>query len=427
MPALWIGATNDPNLSERLQAHPQWILTEKPEWCGRWWVDPSHRGVTGEYIPEIFRQIIDWGFQAVKWDCLPISLRVMDEFHHKFSDPTMSSEQALRGVVKAGRATLGDERYMMSCSGNFYRDITFAADCFDGARIGGDVFSWDDYRREAVERAFQYECFHSILFYADQDNLVLRGEYNTVDQAISRVSFAALTGTPLTFGDDLPSLEPERVELLKRALPPLALHPLDLGAGATQGSLVLVNATVAQRFETWNVIDVFNTIGERHLAQLDLWRDLGLETGPGISYLVYDFWPQRFLGQIESYLELELPPFASSVLSVRRATGIPQMFSTSRHIFQGVPDLREIFWDEPNRTIRGRSEVVAGHPYTISIFAPPGFAAADFATDVGGSCRAKTAGWFGLSVLRLHPRQSPGACILEVDSCLWTARGSSSR
>jgi hypothetical protein len=385
VPAIWIGATNDPNRNGLLAAHPEWILAEQVEWCGRWWIDPSHPEVIASYIPSVFRQLMEWGFEAVKWDCLPISLEIADAQHGRFRRPEKSSEEALRDLIAAAREVLGPHRYMMSCSGHGLRDIGLAIDLFDGGRIGGDVFGWDEYVRNAVAPALKYLCFHNVLFYADLDNVVVRGEYNTIEQARSRVSFTGMSGTPVTLGDPLPELEAERIELLKRIIPVADIHPMDLDEHVQDLGTIVVNLLVAREFEQWNVVDVFNTTdGERTVA-MDLAADLHLESGQ--RYLVFDFWAGRFLGAYDRMLHLKLPPFGSVLFSARRFTGVPQILSTSRHITQGAVDLRRVAWDGSGRTLTVESACVAHDPYAVHLYVPDPF----LPTGVTGDCPAEIA------------------------------------
>jgi hypothetical protein len=322
----------------------------------------------------VFRQLLDWGYEAFKWDIIPMSLWVADQHHARFRNPTLTSDAALRGLVQAAREVIGPSRYMMSCSGHMFRDITLAIDLFDGGRVGGDIFNWDEYVKQAVGRAYTYLCFNNILFYADLDNVVIREEFNTLDQARSRVSFTALTGTPVTLGDHLPALPPERVELLRRIMPVLDIHPMDLDEHTMDAGLSVLNLVIAKPFEQWNVVDVFNTTDTARHVRIDLAADLHLAAGNGESYLAYDFWQKRFMGTVERAVELDLAPFASTVLCIRRRLDRPQVVSSARHITQGGHDLVSVHWDADRAVLTGVAQVVGGEPYTLTLHVPPGFA-----------------------------------------------------
>ncbi|MBR0458591.1 MAG: alpha-galactosidase, partial [Victivallales bacterium] len=228
LPALWIGATNEGQQNDLLKQHPEWVLAQKVIWCGQWWVDPSHPGVIQEYIPAVFRQLCDWGYRALKWDCLPATLQVCNEFHDKFHDKTVTPHEGLRRMVQAARDTVGEDFFMLSCSGNSDAVITCAMDIFDGARVGGDIFGWKEFLEQGVNRVMHAFPWHNTVFYADADNLVLRKELNTLNQARTRVSFYGLAGLPVTLGDKIDDLDDERTELLRRVMPVVDIHPAEL-------------------------------------------------------------------------------------------------------------------------------------------------------------------------------------------------------
>jgi hypothetical protein len=233
---------------------------------------------------------------------------------------------------------------------------------------------------------------------------VVRKEYNSLEQARSRASFTGMTGTPVTLGDHLPALEEERVELLRRIIPVADTHPMDLDAHVQDLDVVVVNLTVAREFEQWNVVDVFNTTDGERTTELDLSADLHLE--PADSYLAFDYWRKEFLGLRRGVMSVELPPFGSALLCLRRCAGVPQVLSTSRHITQGAVDLESVAWDEKSRRLNALSATVAGDLYTVHLYAPEGYRP----TGVEADCPAALAE-VGLRVwtVRLDPARS-GRC-----------------
>lgn len=48
----------------------------------------------------------------------------------------------------------------------------------------------------------------------------------------------------------------------------------------------------------------------------------------------------------------------------------PQLLSTSRHISQGVMDVKAQSWDPNKAILSGTSELVAADPYELRIYAP---------------------------------------------------------
>ncbi|MDR1565900.1 MAG: hypothetical protein LBS48_01290 [Treponema sp.] len=369
-PALWIGASNEPSLNEDMKKHPGMILVRNNTWCGQYWFDPTNETYLNQYIPKVFKQIVDWGYKALKWDCNPSALENMDNYHDGFSDAGAGTEEAWRKVIRKARDTVGENFYMLYCAGVTARDLMGAADLFDAARIGGDIFRWKEFITQCVARIMKFYAAHNTLLYADPDNVVIRPKFNTSDQACSRVSFVSLLGLPVTLGDRLPDLPADRVELLRRILPALDIHPMDLRETAHDYRVVKLNLAVERPFGSWNVVDILNLLEERKSVTVDIQKDLHLEAG---TYLVYDYWNKRFLGESSLSFDIELGPCASAVLAVRKKENRPQFLSSSRHVSQGAADLAELSWDETRHTLRGVSKVVKNDPYEIVLYLPEGW------------------------------------------------------
>lgn len=370
-PCFWIGASNDGQRNHLLKEHPEWILANRPDWCGQWWIDPSHPGVVAEYIPAVFKQVLDWGFKAIKWDCFQSTLNACDANHDKFHNPELSTDAAIRDIVKAARQTIGPDVYMLSCSGGTERDISVAMDQFSAARIGGDIFGWGDFIANAVERVLHFYPWHNTAFYADGDCLVLRSEFNSLAQARSRVSLYGLAGLPLTIGDKLSDLDEPRLDMLKRIMPVADIHPMDLQQKVRGDAYALVNLVVCKEFGSWNVVSVMNTKDTPLELNLSLQADLHL--GGGQTYAIHDFWKDEALGVHADTVQVTIAPMDTIVLRVTPLPGRPQVVSTSRHITQGAYDLNCLRWDAAANALAGSSKCVGGEVYRLTLHVPENF------------------------------------------------------
>lgn len=383
IPALWIGATNEGRLNEMLRQHPDWVLGKMVLWCGQWWIDPSHPEVLREYIPAVFRQILEWGFHVVKWDCLPGTLQACSEMHGKFHDRSVSPARAFRNLVKAARGVLGDSVYLLSCAGDSERDICGAMDLFSAARIGGDIFSWDDFLEQGINRVLHAYPWHNTVFYADADNLILRPEFSTPEQARTRVSFYGLAGLPVTIGDELSKLDPERIHMLRRIMPVVDIHPTELDSKRHGRYFQITSLSVARPFGTWSVAGVANLTPERRSTVVDLCRDLDLEHA---LYAVYDYWNSTFLGVFQDRFEIELKPFDTKVFRITPLReGHPALISVSRHLTQGGYELLEL--ETAPERIAGTVLCTAGEPCRVTILLPEGYEVLPSSHPVAGDGR----------------------------------------
>ena len=372
VPALWIGATNDSTENEFIRDHPETVLVNKPQWCGQYFMDLTHPLYLEQFLPRAMGQILDWGYEALKWDCLPTTIQLCDLYHDHLFDPNLSTEQAMLGAVEAARRIVGPDFYMLYCAGLSDRDFNIASAVFDAARIGGDIFKWDEFITQCIARVMKLYALHNVVFYNDPDNVILRPKFNTYDQALSRLSFVSLLGLPITLGDNLPDLPEDRVELLRRGIPPLNAHPMDLRSTAHDYKVVKANLAINKPYEQWNVVDVFNLLEEDVEVTVDIYSDLHLSLDEG-PYLVYDYWNKEYIGEIPQYFTVPLHPCASRVFAVRKKLGHPQVLSTSRHLSQGAFDLSSLTWNESRDMLSGVSKTVAGEPYDIVLYVPDGF------------------------------------------------------
>ncbi len=374
VPAIWIGASHETRETDFIREHPEAVLVERRSWCGPYWFDPTAPAYLEEFIPQVFRMLTNWGYQAIKWDALPRAIDYYDMYHERFFDAAKSTEAAMRNVVKKARETVGEDIYMLSCHGEGLRDTTMYGDIFDAARIGADIFSWPEFGQNCVNRMFYLYPFHNVLQLLDPDNIVIREEFNTMEQARSRASFVSLAGTPLTFGDDLTRLPEERMEILRRVIPSMDIHTMDFENTAPEGDFVILELSIGTEWENYKVIDVCN-VAQRENGYILYMQEVGLE--PEAEYLLFDFWRDTFIGRIRNHVELSFLPCESRVLAIRKYTGVPQLVSTNRHVSQGGVDILQVKWEEDTLTLCGVSSVVKEDVYRLYIYIPEGFRTED--------------------------------------------------
>lgn len=124
-------------------------------------------------LPRMLRLVREWGYEAVKWDCLPITLEICDDRRDARFAPEMSRE-AMLCAFRAAREILGKDFYMLYCAGVNERDMDLATSVFDAARIGGDIFRWEEFITQCVDRLCKYYMLHTVVVNNDPDNVVIR-------------------------------------------------------------------------------------------------------------------------------------------------------------------------------------------------------------------------------------------------------------
>lgn len=365
VPALWIGFTNDVCMTDYEKEHPEISLSHHETWSGLYYYDISHPEFLNGFLPKAIQQVKDWGYEAVKYDTLPNCISAHENYHANMYNPEMTTYEAYKGMIQKTRELLGEDYYMLSCSGS-EEVVLWGSGVFDAARVGPDLFEWEGFLTN-LEKLRRFYPLHNIVLYNDPDNVVLREEFSTYEQAVSRVAMVSLLGLPLTFGDDLPKLSADRIDLLKRALPTMDVHPTDFNNAVCDGKTQLISLNIALPFEQYLVAGIMNLTEEEKVRDISLSQNLRLPKG---EYLVYDYFGKEFLGTYEDDMLISVAPYDTKVLSFRKKTGRPQVISTSRHITQGAAEIKDMYWDEGTNALTVISSLIKEDAYTLTIYVP---------------------------------------------------------
>ncbi len=366
-PALWVGYTIDSTHNEYTEKNPEIILVDKPAWCGKYHYDLSHPKYLNEFLPKALKNVSDWGYRVIKYDTIPNCITAHEMHHENMYNPELTTREAYRNMIKKTRECVGEDVYMLSCAG-VPESVLWAADCFDAARVGNDIFEWEEFIKEGISCVMDYYPLHNVVLYNDPDNLVLREEFNTYNQAASRVYFVAMLGMPMTFGDVFRDLPDERVDLIKKSLPIMDIHPMDIKKHSHDNRVLTINLNINKPYEEYTVLDVFNMQEADTYYELRLESDLYLDRG---EYHIYDFTNDEYMGIAEGKLMLELAPCQSRIFAIRKKEDRPQVVSTSRHITQGAAEIRDMSWRDNALSIK--CDLVANDEYKISVYVPDGY------------------------------------------------------
>lgn len=87
------------------------------------------------------------------------------------------------------------------------------------------------------------------------------------------------------------------------------------------------------------------------------------------QYVAFDFWNKTFIPPFTKSLTVPVVGRGCRVLAVRPLLARPFLLSTSRHVSQGILEVRDEKWDEETKTLSGISSVVANDPYELRVVA----------------------------------------------------------
>jgi hypothetical protein len=301
----------------------------------------------------------------IKIDFVAWSILAVERYH----DPTLSSAEVYRRGVAIMRAAVGEECHILECGpGNTTVGL------IDSMRVEADInygyaaAAWKQYFQDpacsAAAAAKRY-YFHRRTWVTDVDHVCI--DLLTAEQAQAAATLVALSGGNTISGDRLVDLDPAKLDIFKKIIPSFgeAAVPVDLLDADIPATFVM---RVERPFATWAVVALFNPSLDSAVERRFSLRRLGLD--PAATYLAFDFWRQRLVGEITNDLALTIGPGSVTLLALHAATGAPQLLSTSRHVAQGAIELESVRWNEGERALSGVSTGPKRSEHDVFVYVP---------------------------------------------------------
>ena len=315
------------------------------------------------------------------------------------------AERRFRAFLECGRAAIGDDVFWLSSWGV----LTQMVGLCDACRISQDAMpTWAGMQMQLVESA-RWFFTQRVLYMNDPDHVCVRAP---LEWSRTVLSMVALSGGLFMLSDALSEYDEQRLELIRRCIPPLptvtaetgpldsdyaaytwtkfhGFHVLDENPFDAKSMSDEEARNQAGAWPTMNDDHPFSTLWAIHLdTSSGRWcvagrfaaiavpasklriDSLGLDMEE--DYLVFDFWKQEFLGRVRGQIDCPALPLGHcQVLAVRPALDRPQLLSSSRHISQDAISVKAQSWAANALTLE--LEGVGGTTETYWIHVPPGF------------------------------------------------------
>jgi len=328
-PGIWLAPFLIRKKSEFFRKYPEAILKDEngdpvsaiyqPIWGSGYTyaLDVTHPAALS-FLEKVFKTFVkDWGYPYLKLDFLYAGL-LPGETYKK----NLSPQERYVEVMKMIRGIVGKSTFLLGCGAPIIPSIGF----FDAMRVSCDVapFFFPEKTRVFLQDRNAYctrnalinnitrASMHRNFWINDPDCLLVRKKKNkmTIEQTQMMASVLAISGGMLLVSDDLTKLEPERFDLLLRALRLSSLcqnkTPLPVGLFQDEFPRALYNPA--------GFLGIWNPTESRTQIQLELPVSLKGD-------LVFrDYWTEQIwtamLTNRGTELAIELDPYQSVVFSV---------------------------------------------------------------------------------------------------------------
>lgn len=343
-----------------------------------WGFLPGESGRRPVFPPDASRpEVRDWWRRQLReLSGLGVRYFKLDFFAPRVSEP-VRAKTPNGGLVAAAYEAFRDAcppgTHLAPCS----CDTNLQLGHCDSVRIGADIGeagSWPagmaHYRCGLASIAAMW--FKQRRFWVNDPDSAQVGRGCSLGEARVRATAAAFAGGHFMLGEDLRSVSPERLEILRRLLPVyrVAARPLDLFAASTPEGYpavwaLPVRADGTDRF----ALALFNL--DPQVRQFEVTAAmLGLDAAA--PFVACEWWQSRYLGVQTGGLEVEVPSGDVAVIHVSPVAEHPTLVSVSHH-HTPWHIVRECRWDEAACTLCGVIETKPGLKVTLFGHAPQGW------------------------------------------------------
>lgn len=382
-PGIWFmpfaGSFNDPWFEQ----HQDWFAKKadgKPydtAWGGTCF-DMTYAPAR-EYLSNYIKQIAKvWGYTYFKMDGLSTGLAVTPKYVNDsykedgfgdavFSNPDKTNVDAYRDGLKLIRKSAGSGVFFLGCcAAQNMRSYQGSFGLVDAMRIGPDNSgNWRGWLRASPSYGSRHYFLNGRIWWNDPDPNYVRASLS-LDEARTMASFASISGTLNSNSDWMPDLAADRLEILKRTMliHKATVRPVDYFENSVPTMwLVTDNRNNIER----NVLAIFNYSDSVKQFDIPVSR---LKLPASTEYAAFDFWANRFLPAITTTIKTTLPRHSCQVVAISPVADRPFVLSTSQHVTQGIMDIWDEKWDSKNKTLSGKSLVVANDAYELRLTVP---------------------------------------------------------
>ncbi len=364
--------------------HPDWLVKDQngntqeivPEHFGQaqYILDITHPEAQSWFCDLFSKMTNDCGYDFVKIDFVEWTILAAKSFY----DSTMTTASAYRLGCKLIRKSIGKDRHFLDCGPG-----PLGQSCIDSMRIQLDrptppCTVWEHYSgwyNSVIPAVAKRYYFHAHTWINDPDHLRIRDL--SIHQAQCAASIIGMSGGTVISGDNLPELDNEKLNILKKILPAYgaSARPINLFEKLQADIFIL---KVCLNGISWHVLSCFNTGADATTKEMDFAKLEVAGFNSKLPYLVFEFWSQTFIGVEKEKLSLDFPPTSVKLLILHEFLNRPQVVATDRHVTSGAVELAEIIWDEDTKCLSGMALGAPGMDWNLFVYVPNSYQCLDF-------------------------------------------------
>jgi len=397
MGGIWvhrIHRPSDPHVKQIAEEHPDWFVKKEDGSLftanGFYVLNTKNPEAIDGMVRPIYRELRKQGWDYVKIDGAGDLLNAYKNkgCNHHFEKINSTPEESLRDWDRVAREELGSDIYILSCWG--VGPGLNVIGLVDGCRLSNDGFQ--------PEQLANHSSLEGVVWRNDPDHCDILGSWLMDEKAempvfgldkpapvrtIVRPAICSIASGVLMLSDKVEVYEDDvMIEGMKRSAPVLTTVPGQL-YNPRHGNDTWWLQEIERPFDRWAVLSRIQWAKKREKEwKFDLkglpaeevrFADLGLD--PEREYAVFEFWTQKYLGAHQGSFTAPVMDTndGMDVFAIREVREHPWVLSTTRHLSQGGVSLLAEAWQLSDNELTGRSAVVEGDRYVLTVHVPEGY------------------------------------------------------
>lgn len=333
-----------------------------------------------KYLYEMVKRFADdWGYEYFKMDGLWTGLGSALRYHQatyrgddvgktlRFN-PMITPVEAYRKGLDVVRDAAGENVFFLGCC--MIQELrTFGASFgkLDAMRVGPDNGIDDARMVRGPQFSTRYYFLNKKVWHNDPDPMYFRARF-PYNRAKLLATWVTLNGGLGCSSEDYYNLPEDRLDLLRRTMPSHSSQqsrPLDFLENDISHEWLLQDHSSGVRR---TVLGHYNWDGQKPKTIETHMSEIGLD--PVKQYMGFDYWNNEFIAPFSGSIRSGLPTFGCRNLSIYPVKDYPQLVSTSRHITQGIVDVKKETWIEPQLHLA--CNVIGNESYELRVVVPSG-------------------------------------------------------
>lgn len=343
----------------------EWFKNENPK---RYCLDITHPDAEIWYRNLINEMVNKWHTDMIKVDFVAWTVFSATNFYDKSATPA----QVYRKAIKIMREISGNACHILDCgpgqvSGGYINSMRSEYDQYYGL----ENTVWDQYFQGFSSSAGalgKRSMFHNKTWSSDIDHICVDILNDIQTQSV--ITLIGLSGSNIISGDRLINLTDSKLYYLKKTLPatPQNASALDLEENDPP---TIFNLPLEKNGEKWQLVALLNPNKDKVIHKNLSREKLHLEKDK--KYLVFDFWNEKYKGELIDSLNTDILPGGSKLFRITPKTGFPQIIGTNRHLKQGIVELDKIDFNQQSNMLSATSFGPVNTSHDVYIYIPDGY------------------------------------------------------